>query len=155
PAQSFRGGSAALDLPPGLGADLRRLARGRGATLFMVLLAAWQALLARPSRPDDFALRPPVANRGLPELEDPVGCLLHTLALRARGGATFADRLERVRATALAAYDHADLPFERLVDELNPARDRSRQPFVQTLLTLDSTPAVPLALDGLAVEELP
>jgi amino acid adenylation domain-containing protein len=157
PVQSFRGKSQPLDLPPGLAVALRQLARGRRATLFMTLLTAWQALLHRLSGQDGFAVGTPVANRTRPELEALVGLFTNTLVLRAEGGGdpSFAELLERVRGRALEAYDHADVPFERLVDELNPARDRSRQPLVQTMLALDSAPAAPLALEGLAVAELP
>ena len=122
----------------------------------MTVLAVWHALLERHSGQTDFAIGTPVANRTRPELEPLIGVFLNMLALRTDGGGdpSFAELLARVRHTALAAYDHADVPFERIVDEVNVARDRSRPPLVQTMLALNSTPRVPLTLRGLAVEPL-
>ncbi|HSF40373.1 MAG TPA: amino acid adenylation domain-containing protein [Thermoanaerobaculia bacterium] len=156
PVARFRGDSLRLDLPPGLAGALRRLARRGQATVFMTVLAAWHALLERHSGQTDFAIGTPVANRTRPELEPLIGVFLNMLALRTDGGGdpSFAELLARVRHTALAAYDHADVPFERIVDEVKVERDRSRQPLVQTMLALNSTPGVPFALRGLAVEPL-
>ncbi|HTG34125.1 MAG TPA: amino acid adenylation domain-containing protein [Thermoanaerobaculia bacterium] len=156
PVASFRGDSLRLDLPPALADALRRLARRGQATVFMTVLAVWHALLQRHSGQTDFAIGTPVANRTRPELEPLIGVFLNMLALRTDGGGdpSFAELLARVRHTALAAYDHADVPFERIVDEVNVARDRSRPPLVQTMLALNSTPRVPLTLRGLAVEPL-
>ncbi|MEO6193568.1 MAG: amino acid adenylation domain-containing protein, partial [Thermoanaerobaculia bacterium] len=156
PVASFRGDSLRLDLPPALIRALRRLARRGQATVFMTVLAVWHALLQRHSGQTDFAIGTPVANRTRPELEPLIGVFLNMLALRTDGGGdpSFAELLARVRHTALAAYDHADVPFERIVDEVNVARDRSRPPLVQTMLALNSTPRVPLTLRGLAVEPL-
>ena len=156
PVASFRGDSLRLDLPQALVDALRRLARRGQATVFMTVLAAWHALLQRHSGQTDFAVGTPVANRTRPELEPLIGVFLNMLALRTDGGGnpSFAELLARVRHTALAAYDHADLPFERIVDEVHAARDRSRSPLVQTMLALNSTPRVPLTLRGLAVEPL-
>ncbi len=144
PVASFRGDSLRLDLPPALAGALRRLARRGQATVFMTVLAAWHALLQRHSGQTDFAIGTPVANRTRPELEPLIGVFLNMLALRTDGGGdpSFAELLARVRHTALAAYDHADVPFERIVDEVNVERDRSRQPLVQTMLALNSTPRV-------------
>ena len=156
PVASFRGDSLQLDLPPALADALRRLARRGQATAFMTVLAVWHALLQRHSGQTDFAVGTPVANRTRPELEPLIGVFLNMLALRTDGGGdpSFAELLARVRHTALAAYDHADIPFERIVDEVNVERDRSRPPLVQTMLALNSTPRVPLTLRGLAVEPL-
>jgi amino acid adenylation domain-containing protein len=156
PVASFRGDSLGLDLPPALADALRRLARRGQATVFMTVLAVWHALLQRHSGQTDFAIGTPVANRTRPELEPLIGVFLNMLALRTDGGGdpSFAELLARVRHTALAAYDHADVPFERIVDEVNVERDRSRPPLVQTMLALNSTPRVPLTLRGLAVEPL-
>ncbi len=156
PVASFRGDSLWLDLPPALADALRRLARRGQATVFMTVLAVWHALLQRHSGQTDFAIGTPVANRTRPELEPLIGVFLNMLALRTDGGGdpSFAELLARVRHTALAAYDHADVPFERIVDEVNVERDRSRPPLVQTMLALNSTPRVPLTLRGLAVEPL-
>jgi amino acid adenylation domain-containing protein len=156
PVATFRGDSLWLDLPPALGDALRRLARRGQATVFMTVLAVWHALLQRHSGQTDFAIGTPVANRTRPELEPLIGVFLNMLALRTDGGGdpSFSELLARVRHTALAAYDHADIPFERIVDEVHVARDRSRPPLVQTMLALNSTPRVPLTLRGLAVEPL-
>ena len=145
PVASFRGDSLRLDLPPALADALRRLARRGQATVFMTVLAVWHALLQRHSGQTDFAVGTPVANRTRPELEPLIGVFLNMLALRTDGGGdpSFAELLARVRHTALAAYDHADVPFERIVDEVNVERDRSRPPLVQTMLALNSTPRVP------------
>ncbi len=136
PIASFRGDSLRLDLPPELAGALRRLARRGQSTLFMTVLAAWTALLQRLAGQTDFAVGTPVANRTRPELEPLLGVFLNMLALRTDGGGdpSFAELLARVRHTALAAYDHADVPFERIVDEVHVERDRSRQPLVQTML---------------------
>src|SRR5436305_1995307 len=156
PVASFRGDSLRLDLPPALTDALRRLARRGRATAFITGRAVWHALLQRHSGQTDFAIGTPVANRTRPELEPLIGVFLNMLALRTDGGGdpSFAELLARVRHTALAAYDHADIPFERIVDEVNVERDRSRPPLVQTMLALNSTPRVPLTLRGLAVEPL-
>jgi amino acid adenylation domain-containing protein len=156
PVASFRGDSLWLDLSPELADAIRRLARRGQATAFMTVLAVWHALLQRHSGQTDFAVGTPVANRTRPELEPLIGVFLNMLALRTDGGGdpSFAELLARVRHTALEAYDHADIPFERIVDEVNVERDRSRPPLVQTMLALNSTPRVPLTLRGLAVEPL-
>jgi amino acid adenylation domain-containing protein len=119
---------------------LRALAQERGATLFMVLLAAYQALLARTCGQQDFAVGTPVANRRTGEVEDLIGFFVNTLAMRADlgGGPSFAALLERVRDDALDAYAHQDLPFERLVEELAVARDLSRSPLFQVMLALEA-----------------
>ncbi|MET7339607.1 condensation domain-containing protein, partial [Nonomuraea sp. NPDC005650] len=121
---------------------LQELSRRTGATMFMTLLAAYTALLGRYSRQDDVLVGTPVANRNQAETEDLIGFFVNTLVLRAdlSGDPTFTDLLQQVRATALDAYGHQDLPFEQLVDELGIERDRSRSPLFQTLLnyvTLD------------------
>jgi amino acid adenylation domain-containing protein len=155
PVQSFRGGGAAFAVPAGLTAGLRGLARARRVTLFMTALAAWQALLHRLTGQADVAIGSPIANRGRPEIEDLIGFFVNMLPLRTDcgGGLGFAELLDRVRRTALAAYDHADLPFERLVDELGLARDLSRQALVQVMFAL-GTPAPAPALAGLEVAPL-
>jgi amino acid adenylation domain-containing protein len=155
PVQSFRGGGAAFTVPAGLAGGLRALARARRVTLFMTTLAAWQALLHRLTGQADVAVGSPLANRGRPEIEDLIGFFVNILPLRTDcgGGPGFAELLDRVRRTALAAYDHADLPFERLVDELGLARDLSRQALVQVMFALDG-PAPAPALSGLEVTPL-
>ena len=156
PMQTFRGARVRLELPPELGAALTDLSRRQGATLFMTLLAAYQGLLARLSGQADVAVGSPVANRDRAEIEGLVGFFVNMLALRtdASGDPTFAELLGRARRVALDAYAHQELPFERLVDELAPERDLSRQPLVQVMIALQSAPPEPLALPGLDVVAL-
>ncbi|WP_345144881.1 amino acid adenylation domain-containing protein, partial [Dactylosporangium darangshiense] len=139
---------AALDfaVPAELAAALRALSRRNGVTTFMTLVAAYTALLHRYTGQDDLLIGTPIANRTQAGTEPLIGFFVNTLVLRARldGDPTFAEVLARTRATALDAYGHQDLPFERLVDELVRDRDRSRTPLIQTLFnyfTPDETPA--------------
>ncbi|HEU4881008.1 MAG TPA: amino acid adenylation domain-containing protein [Longimicrobium sp.] len=137
-----------------------RVARERGATPFMVLLAAYQALLARWSGQDDVVVGTPIANRTRPELEPVIGFFANTLAIRGDlGGApTFDALLARVKEATLGAYEHQDVPFERLVEELNPERSRSHSPVFQVMFALQNGPgAVAEAggeVDGLALSSL-
>ena len=144
-------------IPPPLVAALKRLAEGEGATLFMVLLGAYQALLGRYSGQADLAVGAPVANRTRPELEGLIGFFANTLVLRAdlSGAPTVRGHLARVREACLGAYAHQDVPFEKLVDELQPVRDPSRTPLVQVAFSLQH--ALPAGPDfgGLSLEPLP
>jgi amino acid adenylation domain-containing protein len=117
----------------------------------MTLLAGFQALLARYTRQGDLLVGAPVANRERPEIEGLIGFFVNTLVLRTRLGddPAFAALLTRVRATALGAYDHAHVPFEKLVEELRPGRSLSRTPLFQVALALQNAPDEPLALPGL------
>jgi amino acid adenylation domain-containing protein len=157
--QTSRGGSCALALPRELAAALASLGRRSGATPFMVLLASFQALLGRFSTQEDFAVGVPVAGRSRREIEGLIGFFVNTLVLRAdlTGEPTFSELLERVRETALDAYDHAELPMERLVEALQPSRDLSQTPLFQVAFALQNTPWPELALPGLALSflELP
>ncbi|MEZ0073108.1 amino acid adenylation domain-containing protein [Planotetraspora sp. GP83] len=138
--------------------DVAELAHAHAATPYMVLLAAFQVLLSRYSGQPDFAVGSPIAGRGLPELDGVVGMFVNTLAMRAdlTGDPTFADFLARVRESALDAYAHQDLPFDRLVTELNVERDVSRSPVVQATLALQNfaagTASGDLALSSFPVE---
>ncbi|MFL6200615.1 MAG: condensation domain-containing protein, partial [Thermoanaerobaculia bacterium] len=156
PVQTFRGGAVAFTVPGELTSALRALARLGGATLFMALLAAWQALLGRLAGQTDVAVGTPVANRGRSETEGLVGFFVNMLALRAdlSGDPTFEELLARVRRAALDAYAHPELPFERIVDELRPERDLSRQPLVQVMIAFEDAPGVPLDLPGIAATPL-
>ncbi|TMR94429.1 non-ribosomal peptide synthetase, partial [Nonomuraea basaltis] len=137
PRQGFRGGWHDLELDV---AAFRELCRAEGATLYMGLLAAFQVLLARWSGMTGFAVGSPVAGRTRPEFEEMVGLFVNLLPLRARlaGDPGFAELLRRTRDGALEAYDHQELPFEKLVAELDPERDVSRPPLVQVLFALQS-----------------
>ena len=145
---SSRGASRALALPPALLPSLQALARRQGVTLFMAVLAAFQALLARISNTDDVSVGSPVAGRGQLRTEGLIGFFVNTLVLRTdlSGDRPFAELLARVRETSLAAYAHQDLPFEKLVEELHPQRDLSYAPLVQVSFVLDSDPPPALRL---------
>ncbi|MEU4832126.1 amino acid adenylation domain-containing protein, partial [Streptosporangium sp. NPDC023615] len=138
--QGHRGAWHDLRLDAGLTGDLGELARRNGATLYMVLLAAYQAVLSRWSGQCDFAVGSPVAGRDRAEFEDVVGLFVNLLPLRARleGDPTFTDLLGRTRDAALEVYAHQELPFEKLVAELDLARDATRPPVVQALFALQS-----------------
>ncbi|WP_157251540.1 non-ribosomal peptide synthetase/type I polyketide synthase [Nonomuraea typhae] len=156
PTQTFAGAVATHALPAELAKDLRKLSQERGATLYMTLLAALHTLLHRYSGQQDITIGSPVAGRTRPELEGIAGCFINTLVMRATmdGGLPYTDLLAQVRAYALGAYAHQDVPFERLVEELNPPRDLSRNPLFQVLFNLLNLPENDLGMDGLAVAEL-
>jgi amino acid adenylation domain-containing protein len=153
PVQTFSGATAALELPMGLGPALKELSRREGVTLFMTLLAAFDVLLHRYTGQDDFVVGTPIAGRSRPELEELVGLFVNTLALRAdlSGDPTFRELLTRIREAALGAYAHQDLPFEKLVEELQPRRDPSRTPLFQVMLALQTDPTEELRLGELEV----
>ncbi|RKG75241.1 non-ribosomal peptide synthetase/type I polyketide synthase, partial [Corallococcus terminator] len=140
--RSPRGANLPVHLPRLLGERLGALARQEGATPFMALLAVWQVLLARYSRQDDLLVGVPIAGRSRSELEGLVGFFVNTLVLRGRvrGQESFRELLARVRDTTLAAYEHQDVPFEKLVEALQPQRDLGRNPLVQVLLALQNAP---------------
>src|SRR5262249_29140779 len=121
-----------------------------GATLYMLLLAAFAATLARQGGQEDLVVGTPVANRARPELEGMIGFFVNTLALRARlaGDPPFRRLLAAARETALAAFAHQDLPFEALVEELAPERALSRSPLVQAMLSLGAAARPERALAG-------
>jgi amino acid adenylation domain-containing protein len=159
PRPAGRGGLRVASVPLRLGAEvaaLRRLGQGEGATLFMSLLAGFSVLLGRASGQDDVLVGAPVANRTRPELEALIGLFVNTLALRTRlhGDPDFRALLRRVAASTLAAYDHQELPFERLVEELQPERSLERSPLFQALFVLQNAPGAPLALAELELEPI-
>jgi amino acid adenylation domain-containing protein len=160
PIQTFRGASRIVALPASLAADLQDLGRREGATLFMTLLAGFQALLHRYAGQDDILVGSPIANRQRGELEGLIGLFVNALVLRGRldpateGGPSFGELLARVRSFALDAYAHQDLPFERLVEELRIERSLARTPLHQVVFSLQNTPVEPLSLPGLILEPL-
>ncbi|HLN64641.1 MAG TPA: condensation domain-containing protein, partial [Symbiobacteriaceae bacterium] len=151
--QSFAGARRVRALPGSLVADLQALSRREGATLFMTLMAAYQTLLCRYAGQEQFLVGAPVANRNRAELEAVIGFFVNTLALPAdfRGNPTFREVLRRVRRAALGAFAHQDLPFERVVDALQPVRDPSRPALVQTMFALQNAPMGALQLPGITV----
>ncbi len=154
--QSYAGAAALLHLPLAVAEDLRTLARGERATLFMILLAAFAALLERTCGQDDMLLGTPIANRNRAEIEPLIGVFVNTLVLRVElaGEPAWRALLARVRETALAAYAHQDLPFERLVEALQPPRDLSRNPLFQVSFSMGTTPWDDFDRSGLAIGSL-
>ncbi|MGH9971183.1 MAG: condensation domain-containing protein, partial [Pyrinomonadaceae bacterium] len=134
-------------------AGLKSIARQEGATLFMTLLAAFAALLSRYSGQKDLLIGAPIANRNREELEGLIGFFANTLVLRTRidDDVTFRGLVQRAREACLGAYAHQDVPFEALVDELQPERDLSRSPLFQVVLTVQNAPMRPLELSGLTL----
>ncbi|HEU5471257.1 MAG TPA: non-ribosomal peptide synthase/polyketide synthase [Actinophytocola sp.] len=149
--QSHRGGVVAFDLDAELHGELLALARSSGTTLFMVLQAGLAALLTRSGAGTDVPIGTPVAGRGDDALDDVVGFFVNTLVLRTDTGGdpTFRELLTRVRTTALAAYARQDVPFERLVEALRPARSLAHHPLFQVMLVLDNFARVEAGVDGL------
>ncbi len=157
PLQTFRGAVKSFALGPELTAALKALSRREEVTLFMTLLAAFQTLLHRHTGQEDLLVGSPIAGRTRTETEGLIGLFLNTLVLRTdlSGDPTFRELLKRVRQVALEAYAHQDLPFEKLVDALQPERDLSRPPLFQVMFTLQNLPLQPLELAGLNIHPTP
>ncbi|HEV2728127.1 MAG TPA: amino acid adenylation domain-containing protein, partial [Solirubrobacterales bacterium] len=138
PVQSYRGSYHSFSVPEGVADSLRELSRSEGCTLFMTLLAAFDVLLYRYTGQEDICVGTPVAGRTRAELEPLIGFFVNTLVLRtdASGGVTFVELMRRVREVALGAYAHQEVPFEKLVEELQPERDASRSPLFQVMFSL-------------------
>ncbi|WP_201376287.1 non-ribosomal peptide synthase/polyketide synthase [Ktedonobacter robiniae] len=136
--QTYRGAQRALLLPPSLGQQLSALSQREDVTLFMLLLTAFQVLLARYSGQTDICVGTPIANRTRAELEGLIGFFVNTLVLRAdlSGDPTFREALHQGREVALGAYSHQDVPFEQLVDVLQPERDLSISPLFQAMFVM-------------------
>ncbi|MFD8793502.1 non-ribosomal peptide synthetase [Streptomyces vinaceus] len=151
---SGRGGAVEIDLPKELEAALGELARRHGVTRFTVLLAVVQIVLARWSGQQDVAVGTPVAGRGQLELERLVGLLVNTVVLRGdlSGEPSFTEFLGRVRESVLGAFDHQEVPFERLVEQLRPERDPSRNPLFQVMFDVQESAAGGPRVEGLDVE---
>ncbi|MFB7502000.1 MupA/Atu3671 family FMN-dependent luciferase-like monooxygenase [Streptomyces broussonetiae] len=150
-AQSYRGATEPYHLPAPLMERVRDLAHRHGCTPYMVLLASWSALLSRLSGADDLTVGTPVAGRVRPEVEPLIGFFVNTLVLRvdASGDPAFEELLRRVRATSLGAFENQDLPFERLVDVLQPQRTLSYSPLFQHMFILQNATTQSFGLPGL------
>jgi FkbH-like protein len=152
---THRGSHHELTIPPELTGRLRDLCRREGVTLYMLLLAAFQLLLWRYSGQPDVCVGSPIAGRNRLETEGLIGFFVNTLVLRTRlePGGSFRNLLRDVRRTCLGAYEHQELPFERLVEELQPERDLGRAPLVQVMFNLlnvrRATAGGPVELPGL------
>jgi amino acid adenylation domain-containing protein len=156
PVQTFKGAHETLLLSESLSRSLKELSRGEGATLFMTLLAGFSCLLSRYSRQEDILIGTPIANRTRAETEPLIGFFINTLVLRTdlSGDPTFRALLRRVREVCLGAYAHQDLPFEKLVEELQPERSLSHSPLFQVMLDLQNAPMQALELQGLRLTPL-
>jgi condensation domain-containing protein len=154
--QSYRGERQSFQLNAALTERLKQLSREHDATLFMTLLAGFQTLLHRYSGQEDIVVGTPIANRNRAEIEDLIGFFVNTLVLRTRlnGEQTFTDLLGQVREVTLGAYAHQDVPFEKLVEELQPERDTSRHPLFQVVFVLQNAPVALPQLSGLTVTNL-
>ena len=149
--QSFRGALESIPFSPELSANLKAFSRREGVTLFMALLAGFQSLLARYSGQDQIVLGTDVANRPTLETEKLIGFFINLLAIRTdlSGNPSFRELLGRVRETALSAYAHQDMPFDKLVEELRPERSLSHNPIVQVLFVMQNIPRTRKKLGGL------
>ncbi|MCP4664646.1 MAG: amino acid adenylation domain-containing protein, partial [bacterium] len=151
--QSFQGKTRPVMLSAELVESLPELSRRRGVTLFMTLLAGFKAVAARYTGREDVAVGTPIAGRNHREIEDLIGFFVNTLVLRTdlAGDPTFVELLDRVRQVALDAYAHQELPFEHLVEELEPERDLSTSPLFQVLFAVQNAPRESLELPGLTL----
>ncbi|MFF9765686.1 non-ribosomal peptide synthase/polyketide synthase [Streptomyces sp. NPDC014636] len=156
PVRTSSGATTRLVVPARTVRRLTRLARDRGTTLFTTLVAAAQTYLARLSGAEDIAVGTVTSGRDRPETQALVGFFVNTLVLRSRAGAEqpFTGFLDSVRQTVLDAFAHQDVPFERVVDEVQPVRDTSRSPLFQVMVVLQNTPAADLDLPGLDVTDV-
>lgn len=155
--QTYRGATYPLQLSPVLTQGLESFSQQSGVSLFMTLLAAFQVLLYRYTGQEDIAIGAPIANRHRSEVEGLIGFFVNSLVMRSNlsGNPSFRELLERVRNVALEAYQHQDLPFEKLVEELDPERDLSRNPLFQVAFALQNAPMQVLELPGLTLKPAP
>ncbi|MDJ0702179.1 MAG: condensation domain-containing protein, partial [Leptolyngbyaceae cyanobacterium MO_188.B28] len=151
--QTFRGGMETIAVDAALTQSLKALSQQAGTTLFMTLLAAFATLLARYSGQDDILVGSPIANRTRPEIKPLIGFFANTLVLRIQmqGNPTFEELLNQVRQVALDSYVHQDLPFEKLVEELQPQRSLTLSPLFQVMFVFQNAPIKPLELPELTI----
>jgi hypothetical protein len=153
---SFRGGARSFALPAELSQSLRALSRREGVTLFMILLAAFRTLLYKYTGQEEVILGTAVANRTRVEIEPLIGCFVNMLPLKIdlRGNPRFVELVRRVKEVTLGGYAHQDLPFERLVEELQPERAVSRMPLFNVAFGMQNAPDQELRLNGIEVRPL-
>ena len=153
---SFKGAAQRFSIDTEVAQSLRKISRQFGATLYMTLLTAFAVLLQRFSRQDDFAVGSPIAHRNHLDTENLIGFFVNTLVMRCRmdGDDTFVSHLLRMRETTLANYAHQDLPFERLVEELDPERDPTVNPLIQVIFALQNAPTSHQQLSEMLIEPL-
>ncbi len=156
PVQTYRGAVQSLMLPQTLSASLKELSRQQGVTLFMTLLAAFGTILHRYTGQEDILIGSPIAGRNQIETEGLIGFFVNTLAIRTNlsGNPSFRQLLTQVREVTLEAYFHQDLPFEKLVEELQPERDLSHSPLFQVMFAFHNTPRELWELPGLTITPL-
>ena len=154
--QSHEGAVEIFQIGDQVARALTRLAETHGATLFMVLLAAFQTLLWRYTRSDDIVIGTPIAGRNDAQLENLIGFFVNTLVIRGdlSGNPTFLELLRRTRETTLEAYEHQNLPFEQLVESLKPQRNLSYTPLFQVMVVFQNAPRQVLELQGLSLKEI-
>ena len=155
--QSYQGAKQRLTLSKNVTEGIKRLSQREGTTLFMTLLAAFQTLLMRYTSQDDIVVGTPIAGRSQAETENLIGFFVNTLALRTdlSGDPSFKELLARVKEVTLGAYTHQDVPFEKLVEELQPERSLSRTPLFQVVFALHNMPGQASELSGLKLSGLP
>ncbi len=151
--QTHNGSAASLLISADLTEKLNSLSRREGVTLFITLMSAFQTLLLRYTGQEDLLVGTPIANRNRPEIEGLIGFFVNTLVMRndLSVNPSFIDLLKRVQDTALGAHAHQDMPFEKLVQEVNPERDLSRSPILQVLFSFLNTPTQPVVFPALEV----
>ncbi|MBW4506974.1 MAG: amino acid adenylation domain-containing protein [Scytonematopsis contorta HA4267-MV1] len=156
PVQSFIGKKQSFELSESLTQALKAVSRQEGVTLFMTLLTAFKLLLYRYSGQQDILVGSPVANRNQKELQSLIGCFVNTIALRTNlsGNPTFRELLKRVQKVAVGAYANQDLPFDQLVEAVQPERDLSRHPLFQVWFALHNTPMPPLEVSDITLTRL-
>ncbi|MCL5958374.1 MAG: amino acid adenylation domain-containing protein, partial [Chloroflexi bacterium] len=154
--QSYEGATQQFILPESLSRSLKALSQKEGATLFMILLAAFQTLLHRYSGQDDICVGSPIAGRNHAGVEDLIGFFINTLVLRTdlSGTPTFKQLLRRVREVALNAYAHQEVPFEAIVSALQPQRDLSVSPLFQVMFVLQNVPSPDLPTEDVTLSSL-
>jgi amino acid adenylation domain-containing protein/thioester reductase-like protein len=154
--QTYRGATESFALSPSLTAALKNLSQQEGVTLFMTLLAAFKVLLHRYTQQDNILVGTPIANRNRSEIEGLIGFFVNTLVLRSNltANLSFKQLLAQVREVTLGAYAHQDLPFEQLVEELQPRRNLSHSPLFQVMFILQNTATEVIQLPDLTLEEL-